>query len=92
MFEDIKIRHRPFADGSPSADTDAIAARLNDQGIRARPETRPALEGVGEEILRVAREEDADLIMMGFRGPFDLSGLYLGTATSVWRSPGAGTV
>ncbi len=59
---------------------DGIVRELKDVGVSARPELRRVgLAFVPQEILRVAKEADASLIVMGTRGLTDWQGLLLGS-------------
>jgi nucleotide-binding universal stress UspA family protein len=60
--------------------TDRAVRWLKDEGVSARGETRGCYVGhVPLEVLRAAREEAADLIVMGSRGLSALRGLLLGS-------------
>lgn len=59
---------------------DGIVRELKDGGVSARPEVRRVVLGLApQEILRVADELDAQLIVMGTRGLTDWAGLLLGS-------------
>lgn len=59
---------------------DEAVRRLKDQGLTARGEVRHApVALVAREILAVAKEADADFIVMGTRGLTDWKGLLLGS-------------
>jgi nucleotide-binding universal stress UspA family protein len=59
---------------------DATATKLKDQGVSARPEEAKAYHGlVANRIVSTARENGADLIVMGSRGLSDIAGMFLGS-------------
>ena len=59
---------------------DDVVRRLKDRGLTARGEVRHApVALVAREILDVAKEADAGLIVMGTRGLTDWKGLLLGS-------------
>ena len=59
---------------------DGIVRQLKDDGVSARPEVRRVVLGLApQEILSVAEEIDAQLIVMGTRGLTDWAGLLLGS-------------
>jgi nucleotide-binding universal stress UspA family protein len=59
---------------------DGAVRLLKDRGISARAEVRTTIRGaVAREIVEVAGEEDAGLIVMGSRGLGEVSGLLLGS-------------
>jgi nucleotide-binding universal stress UspA family protein len=59
---------------------DDVVRGLKDMGISARGEVRDSLHGsVADQIVRVADEVDADLIVMGSRGLSDWAGVVMGS-------------
>jgi nucleotide-binding universal stress UspA family protein len=61
---------------------DGVARKLKDAGVSARGEITDAVHGsAAREILRMARGEDAGMIVMGSRGLSDLAGLVMGSVT-----------
>jgi nucleotide-binding universal stress UspA family protein len=59
---------------------DGVVRTLKDQGVSARAEVRTTIRGaVAREIVEIAGEEGAGLIVMGSRGLGDVSGLLLGS-------------
>ena len=59
---------------------DGIVRQLKEEGVSARPEVRRVVLGLApQEILRVAKDIDAQLIVMGTRGLTDWAGLLLGS-------------
>jgi nucleotide-binding universal stress UspA family protein len=58
---------------------DDATRTLKDVGVSARPEARAALAGrAAQEIMNVAANEDAGLIVLGSRGMSDWQGLLIG--------------
>jgi nucleotide-binding universal stress UspA family protein len=65
-----------------SALVDGAVRSLKDSGVSARTEIRHGIHGgIAQEILDVATEENADLVVMGSRGVGDFRGLLLGSVT-----------
>ena len=61
---------------------DSNVRKLKDVGVSARGEIADAIHGsAAREILRLAREIDAGMIVMGSRGLSDLAGLVMGSVT-----------
>jgi nucleotide-binding universal stress UspA family protein len=61
---------------------DGVVRKLKEAGVSARGEITDALHGsAAREILRMARGEDAGMIVMGSRGLSDLAGLVMGSVT-----------
>jgi nucleotide-binding universal stress UspA family protein len=59
---------------------DQAARSLKDSGVSARTEARAATVGrAAHEIMQVASDEDAGLIVMGSRGMSDWQGLLVGS-------------
>lgn len=59
---------------------DHVVRWLKDEGFRARSEIRSCYFGhIAHELTEVARDEGADLIVLGARGLSDLDGLALGS-------------
>ena len=59
---------------------DDAVRTMKDAGIAARGEVAGAVHGsAAREILRLARESDAGMIVMGSRGLSDLAGLVMGS-------------
>ena len=59
---------------------DSAVRELKDRGVSARPEVRTALRGmVAGEIVEAAKEEGADIIIMGSRGLAGLTRVLLGS-------------
>ncbi|HTG46054.1 MAG TPA: universal stress protein [Actinomycetota bacterium] len=68
------------SDETGAALVDGVVRDLKDRGISALGEVRTAPTGiVPDEIVDVAREADASMIVMGTRGLSDLKGLMLGS-------------
>ena len=57
----------------------SVVDGLREQGINARGETVGSLVGVARSILDEARSLDADLIVMGSRGPTEIGALMFGS-------------
>jgi len=61
---------------------DGVVRSLKAAGVSARGEIQDALHGsAARDILRMAREVDAGMIVMGSRGLSDLAGLVMGSVT-----------
>ena len=61
---------------------DEAVRGLEDNEVSARGEVRDCLHGsVADQIVRLAEEVDADLIVMGSRGPSDWAGVVMGSVT-----------
>ena len=74
----------PVPPGETSADAraviDAAVTILTDAGVNAHGEVRNTIYGyAAKEIVADAKENEADIIVMGSRGHGDLAGLVLGS-------------
>jgi nucleotide-binding universal stress UspA family protein len=83
--EHVAGRGAPYdaeADADASVLTDHAVRWLKDEGLAARSETRSCYFGhVPREIVRIAEDERADLIVLGSRGQSDLGATILGNVT-----------
>ena len=81
--EKAAVRYGSFDVNLAEADgdiADEIARELKEQGVSARSERHVAYHGhTGKMIAEGARENDADVIVMGSRGLSDLAGIFLGS-------------
>lgn len=60
--------------------TDRVVRELKDVGLSARGHVRSCFYGhTAREIVGQAKDEGADLIVMGSRGLSDIAGLFLGS-------------
>lgn len=83
---EVRVEHvldEPQAGNEENGDAlvGAAVRHLEDAGVTADGEVRPAAGRIAEQLISAAREFDADLIVMGSRGMSELGAAMLGSTS-----------